>query len=475
MSLSVPPRFVDLYTASTRFNTDINITGVVTDYMSPSRSRGTDFMFTFSIADHTMGGIGPGGGEGLKVRFFKPMETELPQVRGTGDVIMIRSIKVKVWNGVTLAMSSYATTWVVFPAYFLPEVVPSSSIQLRHISGNRAAKPSAHEMRYAVEICNWHDRSLYTSLAPHSQSDQMNPPPISVSSSVVSTRKDKFSLIQDLQVDTYRDLVGQVIKLYPSNGCVELYFTDYTTNQLLFNYMWGDDEENQNGTGREGDEFSYIPRNRDGKKWPGPFGKQTLTVTLWNPHSEFALAEVQPDDFVHLRNVHIKWSKDAKIEGYLHSDRLNPDRIDITVIKKLEDHDRGKDALRRKREYWLKAKQQAPRFTEEVRGQKRKAAEESANPNIGQKRLATEKPSKALEDPTEMPVQAQKLSKNQSRKKRRQLREQSEKEKETIPSLASGKENQSASSLEKKGVNEDIIVKPSRHQLNPNGRSLPSP
>ena len=113
--------------------------------------------------------------------------------------------------------------------------------------------------------------------------------------------------------DKYYDLVGQVIKLYASSGGrVELYITDYTMNKLLWEYHREESEAN-----REGDQYGYIPQTSESKKWPGPWGKHTLTVTLWTPHSDFAQENVKVNDFVRLQNVHVKWSKDAKAGGHM--------------------------------------------------------------------------------------------------------------------------------------------------------------
>ena len=379
MSSSIPSGFVDLYTASTRPNTEVSIIGVVTDVLAPTRSRGTDWICTFSIADPTLGGD---YSHGLKVRFFKPTESELPKIQGTGDVMVLKNIQITQWNGMAMAISSRNTTWTIFPASSIPEKAPSNSIQLRHIKEARAPVPSSESMFYAVTLCNSRDRSSYTVTAvatpskPHLESEVVSSTTSLPSASGISSasigRRDKFSLIKDVVIDVFYDVVGQVVKIFPSNACVELYITDYTSNNLLYNYEWGQDGDE--GISRDGDDFGYVPRASTRRKWPGPFGKMTLTVSLWPPHSYFAQANVKELDFIHIRNMRIKYSRDAKMEGSLHSDRLWPDRVDITILKDNRDDDRVKDVLRRKREYTKRFEAQSQAFVEEVRGQKRKAA-----------------------------------------------------------------------------------------------------
>lgn len=342
--------------------------GVVTDFLPPGRSRGTDYMMSFSLTDLSYSGLYD---QGLKVRFFKPMESELPAIRGTGDVVLLRFLKIKEWQGMTIGLANRGTSWIVFPAASIPASTSPSSIQLHHFKTPQTPAPAVAEMRYAISLCNSRDRSTYTEPLPTPVSISIAPSP---SGAVPANRawKDKFSLIKDVTCDTYYDLVGQVVKLYPHSNRVELYLSDYTSNNLLWNYEWG--QNDGDGSGREGDSYNYVPRNSGNRQWPGPFGKMTLTVTLWPPHG---YQNVKENDFVHLRNVHIKWSKDAKLEGAMHSDRRYPDKIDVTILKNSEDDERVKDVLRRKREYMKKFQKSSEEFVAEARGVKRRAENEA--------------------------------------------------------------------------------------------------
>ena len=94
MSSSVPPRFLDLYRASNRPNGDfINVMGVVTEFLPPRKSRGSDWTCTFSLSDITLGMIGVMGDEGLKVRYFSLDVAALPSIQGTGDVVVLRDVE----------------------------------------------------------------------------------------------------------------------------------------------------------------------------------------------------------------------------------------------------------------------------------------------------------------------------------------------------------------------------------------------
>ena len=399
MSPSLPTQFLDLYTAYNRPNGSyINVMGVVTDCMTPKQSQGTDWTCTFSLADHTYGCFGSVGNEGLKTRMFAPTASELPPIRGTGDVLVLRGFKVSTWQGVKSIISNRSSSWSLMSATSIPKTIPpSQSLQIQHKSDFRAPKLSLPEMLLAIELCNYFDRSLFTST--HTEPASTATPTASRVPHTATGAKEKFSLIKDLDVDTYRDLIGQVVKMYSHNDREELYLTDYTSHSLLWNY-----NPEHEDLSHEGGEYGYLAQSARRKKWPGPWGKQTLTITLWSPHAYFAQTNVKADDFVRLRNVHVRWSKDMKMEGILHTDKRYPDRIEVSLIKDYENDDLVKDVLRRKRDYWKKYKQQQPNLENgEGRGKKRKGDE-------------TEKP----------------LSKNQARKKRKREREEAQRKANTI-------------------------------------------
>ncbi|KAL8768783.1 MAG: hypothetical protein Q9209_005072 [Squamulea sp. 1 TL-2023] len=361
--------------------------GVVTDYLPATKSKGSDWTCNFQLADATT------YDDGVRVRYFKPMETELPQVRGNGDVVILHKLKINSWSGMTVGLSSRNTLWTVFPSSSIPESPPTGRTNLKCIKERRASVPTEEYMRYAIELCNSRDRTndniAPASISPLSTNQTQTmvgtPSTSTVAPSCVGSR-DKFALIKDVQIDSFYDLVGQVVKIYPSNGIVELYITDYTSNPLLFNYPWGHDDEKD----------STLP------KWKGPLGKNTLTVSLFTPHSYYAQSNVEIDQFVFLRNTRIKYSKDGKLEGSLHTDKISPNRVGITIIDDKND-DRVKDLLRRKLEYGKQWSKNKDAYISLHEGQKRKQEEEP------------------------------KQSKNQVRKRRKQQREEEARKKKQQP------------------------------------------
>ncbi|KAL8715394.1 MAG: hypothetical protein Q9220_000727 [cf. Caloplaca sp. 1 TL-2023] len=353
MSPNVPSGYVPIGTLSSHVNSEVNMIGIVTDFLPPAKSRGRDCMCSFRLADCSV------FDDGVKVRFFRAEETDLPRIEANGDVVILHRIKITFWNGMTIGLSSHNTNWTVIPAPSIPEKVSTGFINLKCIRGKGASGPSQELMKYAIELRN---SCHVDSSAPAPIVASTDPLPSSSATGMKTGtpiglgRRDKFALIKDLQIDKFYDLVGQVVKIYPSNGVTELYVTDYTLNNLLFSYEGG----------REGgDEYS------NNRKWIGPYGKRTLTVSLFSPHSYYAQNNVEEHQYVFLRNVRIKYSKDAKMEGSLHTDRKNTDRVDVTILKDHSD-DRVKDLLRRKLEYTKQFNDEAESFVGAGRGQKRK-------------------------------------------------------------------------------------------------------
>jgi hypothetical protein len=433
MAPKVPSGYKDIYSASSKVNADVNLIGIVTDVRKPGRSRGTDWVCTFSISDSTYGE----DEEGLLVRFFRPMDTELPIIQGTGDVVILRNIKIKQWSGRTMAMSSRSTSWVVFSSDSIPEKA-APGFQLNYIKDPRAPAPLPPEMEYAIFLCNSRDRSTFrkaTEAYSHAAGASPSQDQPTGQGTVSQLSRDKFSMIKDVQIDKYYDLVGQVVKLYSSNGNAELYITDYTSNPLLYNYEWGLPAEDETNS-REGDEYGYASRSSAKRKWPGPFGRHTLTVTLWPSHCYFAQSNVKEHDFVYLRNVHIRYSKDAKVEGSMHTDSKYPDKVDISILRDHRDDDRVKNVLRRKLEYSEKFKVQSQNFIDTARSHKRRLGDDGKQ-----------------------------MSKTQARKKRKQQREQALK--------LNGKE-QGIERSDESNTERAIILADTSKELNKNGIYAPT-
>ena len=353
MSALIPSDFTNLRQASTMASGSfINVIGLVTDAMSPKKTSGTDYMLTFTLADDDYGSLGMQGEEGLKIRFFNRSITDFPPIQGTGDVVILRQVKKMSFSGMQMLVSNHSSHWIMIGKDTIPVHVSPSAANvstLQHAKSSKSPTLSFPEQQYAIKLCNLNSRDSYGSVSmPGSNKERSQ----NASSPGGSGGNLGFRLIKQIDEGKYYDLVAQVIKVYHQSDRVELYVSDYTSNDLLFFYR-----EEEDGSSREGDEFGYADTYRRPKaKWPGPWGKMTLTVSLFPPHSHWAQTNVKTEDFVLLQNVHVKFSKDAKFEGVIHTHRWHPDKIGVKVLKDYESNDEVKDVLRRKREYWKRVK-----------------------------------------------------------------------------------------------------------------------
>jgi protection-of-telomeres protein 1 len=255
-------------------------------------------------------------------------------------------------------LSNRFSTWAVIHGHSIPAEPPPLGSGLPRISKTGTIRNlSPVEVRYSFMLSN--------ALSHHRASEAIVPSPSRHLPSVhqsgsrgdtpasqwqMASGRQKFSLIRDVQSAQFYDIVGEVVKTFPSGGSAfEVYVSDYTPNENLFKYEWTPPSDDHGGPG---DEYGYIGR-RTNQSWPGPYGKLTLRVTLWPPHSTAAQSTIKEGDYVELRNVHIKFDQHHQLEGAVHEDRRYPDSIQVRRITDKKD-ERYLEVLKRKRSYGKK-------------------------------------------------------------------------------------------------------------------------
>lgn len=361
-SVPLPDGFTDLFTVSTCQNEDslFNVMGVMLDFQSPKKCRGTDFMCSWRLVDSTTtlppidSYIQPGGRSGIGqfVRFFKA-EHDFPPFEGEGDIVLLRKIKFKTVQKQPTLLASRDTTAVIIPALSIPDRPGLDGSQPRFNIYHKSPPPTAGEILYAIRLRQLRD--IYARIIlPVSIPDRATNPLYNA-----HPRREKFSLIKDIHPGKYYDLVGQVVKIYPkpSGDGVELHLTDYTSHKDLFHH-----EPSRDARNRKSREFK--------NEWPGPYGRLTLTIFLFRPHDAYVQAKVKPENYIFLRNVHIKESDAKTIEGVLHTDKLHPEQVDAKLTDKSDQ--RVVEVMERKRAYKQKLKEREKESFNEFHGQKRK-------------------------------------------------------------------------------------------------------
>lgn len=261
---------------------------------------------------------------------------------------------------------------------------PSSNLNIssKLASGCKSTVPTA-EMEYAVWLFHHIDKTLFPEADEFREKSQN-----------AMKKKEKFSLLKDIAVNKFYDLVGEVIRVYEKDGRVTLYLSDYTPHSLFYDNVWGDYGAD-NSSIRDGDQFGYTKsRKKAQSDWPGPYGKLSLQLTIYDCHAAFIREKVKNGDWLLLKNVQIKMGNQGGcLEGFLRGDRDGwADKVQVHIIQKAEDPEmndvRWKEGLRRKKEWWDKFNKQKQKALEEAKeplGKRQLDATETSKPN-GKKR-----------------------------------------------------------------------------------------
>ena len=206
--------------------------------------------------------------------------------------------------------------------------------------------------------------------------------------------KDKFSLLRDVKPDRFYNILGEVIKVHDvSSESVTVYLSDYTENSQFYNNASG--EDGADSEARDGDEFGYTKSKakKTANSWPGPYGKRSIQLTLYDGHADFVRENVKVKQWVLLSNVQIKYGKmGGVLEGYLRGDRESFEgQVRVQIMEQAEkpedNDDRWREAVQRQLEY--KRKQEKQNL-----GSKRKhddAEPKNSKERRNAKRAATEK------------------------------------------------------------------------------------
>ncbi|KAJ5894063.1 hypothetical protein N7495_005754 [Penicillium taxi] len=337
----MPADLVPIPTACSHLHTRHTVVGIVVDKLDPYHSRGSSACVTFTLKDSDFDL--PSHSGGLKVKYFNDDTNELPAV-DVNDVVLLRGIKVNGWNGKPVGVASQYEK--IYWAIFRPHKDPTANLTI--ITGPGQFEPTSLEKRIA--------RSLLEHVT--SQDNFVVPPPpkktpkaIQGSNVVQASMPARntggllpISLIKDVQPGKLCQLIGQVVRAYTAefDKCT-LYITDYTENEQLENILKEDDENIA-----EGDSYGYLSRKSRG--WPGPWGKMSLQVTLWEPHATFARAHIKPGNIVHITYARIK-DGFMGLEGVIHQDRNFSSKVHIAVVLS-EYNQHARDLMNRRKEYW---------------------------------------------------------------------------------------------------------------------------
>lgn len=231
--------------------------------------------------------------------------------------------------------------------------------------------------------------------------------------------KDKFSLLKDVESDRFYNILGQLIRVFDANANgLTVYLSDYTPHTKFFNYEW------EATSAVADDECGYGGKKSEKKtedKWPGPFGKMSIQLTLFDEHAEFVREQVKVGQWVLLKNLQIKPGKmGGCLEGFLRGDN---GKINVDVMEVSGDQDKNDtrlvEAVQRKFNHEKKFKKQVQDIKDEEAGlgDKRKRDGEDEGGKGNSKKRRKEKRAAAQRKEAEMDAKAMgNLDLNENRK-----------------------------------------------------------
>lgn len=222
------------------------------------------------------------------------------------------------YRGFLSLLASFRSEFHILRAGDVPKSQPAMGAARWTSYPNKSGAPKIPETQYAAWL--------------HSKTADLDLPSDTEFNNRVesSTRgNDKFKLLKDLKdigtsLKTYANLLGQVRRVHDTGSeIMEVYLSDYTENPDFYNYAWGEESEKGNY-----DEFGYRkqPPRAKVNQWPGPYGKFTIQIALYNPHADYVREEVKVDSWIAINNVRIKTGH--YLEGVVHTD----DVVKVTVL-----------------------------------------------------------------------------------------------------------------------------------------------
>ncbi|KAJ5803228.1 uncharacterized protein N7503_005678 [Penicillium pulvis] len=345
----------------------VTVIGMVVSKLDAYRTSGSSYCITFELKDYDFDG--PDWANSLKIKYFNDNESKLPPVL-KHDVVLLRNIRVGEYKGKVTgaAYQGQKVPWAIFRHE--EDSTKSPSIT----TGPDPFSPTAAEKRIALALLD-----KYTQEVQNNTWRTGPPGQNQVVQAIPSAKKKSglpMTLIKDLEANCYVQIVGQVVKdhNYESDKST-IWITDYTVNESLVDYKKDDDE-----TGTDGDKFGYLTRKEDG--WPGPWGKLTMQVTLWDPHAAYSRNNVKPGDLVLLGSVRPKYSNHGNLEGVVHEDKKFPEKVHLRTISS-DYSEEAQELMKRRKAYW-EIHGEPKTENKQSKKQKKKATEKEKSREEGQ-------------------------------------------------------------------------------------------
>jgi protection-of-telomeres protein 1 len=271
----------------------------------------------------------------------------------------------------SLLFSKWGTEFHVLAVSEIPTSPSgSASAAWQTYCPNKVKSPTASETSYLIDVNGGVAKLALPSTAEFQERSEQ-----------AMNVKVKYALLKDVKDQQFHDILGEVIKVHDEpGGQVSMHLSDYTPHSEFYNHVWGDGGTSK---GRDGDEHGYIKSHpKTVNNWPGPYGKMTIQLTLYDGHATFVREHVKAKHWVLLKNVQFKYGRTGGcLEGILRGDRNAFDgKVQVEILQHAETPEENDprllEALARKLAWKRKFEQQRQSLSNEDSGEKRKREDE---------------------------------------------------------------------------------------------------
>lgn len=300
----------------------VDLIAVVCEFTEIKATKGTDMHCSLIVCDPTASAFD----NAMTIQFYRSNSQDLPRPT-KGSVIILRQFKLMDFRGSTMqAWTNRSSTFIIYDAN-------GRSILSRSSPG--LPDPSSEISSYVSRLAGWFKTQRGMSVMTEIEV------PKNINTVSARTHGRPTLCVKDIRERVFCDLYGYVVKTYQSrDDAYTVYLTDYTSNDELHDYVYGETQ------------------------WNGPFGKLTIQITLWDAHATFAVKHVREDLFICLRNVNGKRSPAGTLEGAVRGERDNPRKVNVLVIE--NDHQSVKSIKLRKKQHDIAWRIEKEKRNEEI-------------------------------------------------------------------------------------------------------------
>ncbi|KAH6611079.1 telomere-binding alpha subunit central domain-containing [Trichoderma cornu-damae] len=347
----------------------LNVIGVVKDFRTPAPTRGSDWKSEIRLYD---GSVEDATSDSLAINIFRP-ENEMPNP-SLGDVIVLFQAKLQLHTKTLSLVTHWTTDIYLYSASQIPRPPDGAEKALRPPPRKTTHTPGQSVHEYVSILYHSIDKSVIPTEAEFQDTKAK-----------LLSGAGRFKELKDVRDGTFVDVVVQLVKNpYDSGDRITLWVSDFTENDGFFHFAF-------KGHGAPGDQAAgpdgYLATSPFGAgagaggEWQGPFGKRSMQVTCFDPHTTFIREwGLSTGSWVMLRNLQIKYGRNAtNLEGFLREDRgssslkINIIRMDPTNRESSDP--RLMEAVQRHHAYHREKQHQLHDiFFAEMAGKKRKIA-----------------------------------------------------------------------------------------------------